>query len=254
MKTHMLIILGARNILWNPNAHYRVHKNPPLFSILSQIKAVRTTPPSHLYLGLPSDILTSGDQRSNLLLAFASTVVLGSPNFCSFQHIFRLKRGLLFYERRGRSFLLALLPNHIRAACPANLILPDLNFLIILKRSVLAFRFYSQIYLSGQGGRVMQSAYCTGIAVFWDVLKAEPSARNIRVCVVLCISSAVPSEQMIPTLGPFLRTPEGGSTSGFRNMFARTDRVGEYSYSQGLVASHTTLSVSRLHSFEWCDE
>jgi hypothetical protein len=55
-------------LLWNPKAHYRVHKSPSLDPVLGQIYPVHTfTPPpislrsflilaSHLRLGLPSSL------------------------------------------------------------------------------------------------------------------------------------------------------------------------------------------------------
>jgi hypothetical protein len=68
------------NILWNLKVHNRVHKNPVLVLILSQIKPAHTTPSYlrcililstqlHLLLGLPSGLFPSYFP-TNILCAF----------------------------------------------------------------------------------------------------------------------------------------------------------------------------------------
>jgi hypothetical protein len=67
------------SILWNPRFHYRLHKSPPLVSILSQMNLIHTIPSyrskihfniaHHLRLGLPSGLFFSGFP-TNILYAF----------------------------------------------------------------------------------------------------------------------------------------------------------------------------------------
>jgi hypothetical protein len=54
------------SILWNPKVHYRVHKSPPLFPILSQIDPVHTIW-NHIYLILPSQRRSSVQFCFNVL-------------------------------------------------------------------------------------------------------------------------------------------------------------------------------------------
>ena len=76
-------------ILWNPKVHYRIHKPPPPISILGQpIQSINPHPTSwrsililstHLLLGLPSGILSSGFPTKTLYTPLSSPIRATCP-------------------------------------------------------------------------------------------------------------------------------------------------------------------------------
>jgi hypothetical protein len=92
--------------LWNPKVYYRVHSNPPLIPILSEINPVHTTHSiswrpvlilsSHLRLGLPADLVPSPfpikPLYSNVLLY---TCLMSRPSHSTwFQHPYYILWGV----------------------------------------------------------------------------------------------------------------------------------------------------------------
>jgi hypothetical protein len=88
-------------ILWNPNAHYRIHKcPPPVLFWASSIQSIPSHPTpwrsvlilsSHLRLGLPSGLLPSG----------FPTKILHTPHFSPISVIFSANLILLDFITRS---------------------------------------------------------------------------------------------------------------------------------------------------------
>ena len=76
-------------ILWNPEVHYRIYKNPPPVPFLSQLELVHVPHPtfwrpisilsSHLRLGLSSGLFPSGSPTKTMYTPFLSPILLHAP-------------------------------------------------------------------------------------------------------------------------------------------------------------------------------
>jgi hypothetical protein len=101
------------SILWYPNVHYRIYKNPPL--ILSWARPIQSTPPypicprsililsTHLCLGLPSGPLDSRFPINNPYAFLFSSFVLHAPPMASFST--KLKRNYVWWYANKRVWM-----------------------------------------------------------------------------------------------------------------------------------------------------
>ena len=122
-------------ILWNPKVHYRSHKCPPPFIILSQIDPVHVPHPTswisilvsfHLRVGIPSGLVPSGFPTKILYIP------LLSPHTC---YISRLSHYSLFDHPYNIWWGVQIIKSIIMKFSP----LP--YYLVLLRRCSL-YRFY----------------------------------------------------------------------------------------------------------------
>jgi hypothetical protein len=75
------------SILWNPMTHSRVHNNPPLAPILSQMSPVHTLPilSLHLHWDLPNEILTFRISYPNILVVYRVSHSCYIPCMCGWK-------------------------------------------------------------------------------------------------------------------------------------------------------------------------